>query len=347
MRDELHLMELVDRYLDGGMGAAEGGAFEERMRMNGELQGLVNEQRALREGLHRVQLRHALASAHRTWTIRRWMPWMVAGLVLLTTAAWLMRSPLEHDARIELPPARISEVPNGTDAAIAVSDSLPERLDLDIRVETMFTRTSSRAELWKDTACGDSIVTRLITDQGEAVDERVPTEQQVEQEGTVPAVSATSARAVRDQGDEDDLFHVVKLDQARPADAEPITEKMILATVERFENATKPEFPGGYEGMQRFILANIKQPRGTKKSGTVAVGFTVNKKGEVANVEVVQSLGRAFDVEAVRVVTSMPQWAPSRIGDRPVKSKLKVHVRFKGVPKERATGKRGDGPTAK
>lgn len=347
MRDELHLMELVDRYLDVGMAEAERAAFEERMRMNGDLHGLVNEQRALREGLHRIQLRHALASAHRTWTITRWVPWMVAGLFVLAAGGWLLRLPMEQDAHSEVPHMQVSQVPSEAEAGVP-SETISDTLDLDTRVETMFTRTPSKAETWADTACGEGrIVTRLITGQNGVVDERVATAQQVEQEGTEPAVSGTSVQAAPHWDDEDHIFRVAKADSSRATDTESDAEKTVLATVERFANATKPEFPGGYEGLQHFILDNIKQPRGTKKSGTVTVGFTVNKKGEVTNVEVVQSLGRALDAEAMRVVTSMPQWAPSRIGDRPVKSKLKVHVRFKGMPSKRATEKRTHGPSAK
>jgi TonB family protein len=337
MRDELHLMELVDRYLDGGMGEDERMAFEERMRASGELQGLVDDQRALREGLDRVHLRKALASAHRTWTITRWVPWMVAGLFLLAAGGWFLRSSTEREAHSEVPHVQVSEVPNGTGTDFPTSDPLPEQLDLDTRVETVFMRTPSSAERKLDTTRGEGrIVTHLITRQSEAVQERGTTAKPVEQEGTTPAGAGTSAREPVHRDDDDHIFRGNRSDSVAPPVPEPDGEKTVLATVERFENASKPEFPGGIEEMQRFIQDNLKQPRGTKKSGTVTVGFTVNKKGEVVNVEIIRSLTRAFDAEAVRVINCMPLWEPSRLGDRPVKSKLQVHVRFKGVPKKRA-----------
>ena len=337
MRDELHLMELVDRFLDGGMGEAERAAFEERMRANAGLQGLVDDQRALREGLDRVHLRKAIDSAHRSWTIRRWMPWLVAGLFVLAAGGWLMQLPTEHEALPEVPQVQVSEMPKGMDTGVPAGDSLSEPLDLETRVETMFTRTPSKAEGWADTACGEGrIVTHLITQEKGRIDEPMPASQQDERTGTAPVASGTSAQAVPDRGDEDYMFRVAKPDSSRPTEVQPDAEKTVLATVERFENATKPEFPGGIEEMQRFIQDNLRQPRGTKKSGTVTVGFTVNKKGEVANIGIIRSLGRAYDAEAMRVITSMPQWEPSRLGDRPVKSKLEVHVRFEGVPRKRA-----------
>ena len=346
MRDELHLMELVDRYLDGGMGAAERAAFEERLGANVGLRALADDQRALREGLHRVQLRQALASAHRNWSITRWVPWLVAGLFVLVAGAWWVRQPVEHDARPEVQHEGAGNMPTPPETFLVPSDSLTEPLDLDTRVETMFTRRPSKAERWADTVCGEGrVVTRLITQESAVADEPDTTEHLIAKNQSA-RVSAVEYRAASGQLD-DRYFHMTKTDSLAPADAEPTMEKTVLATVERFENATKPEFPGGMEEMQRFIQDNLKQPRGTKKAGTVTVGFTVNKKGEVTNIEVVQSLGRAFDAEAVRVITSMPQWEPSRSGDRPVKSKLQVHVRFKGVPKKRATERRADGPMEK
>jgi len=348
MRDELHLMELVDRYLDGGMGEVERTAFEERMGANAELRALVDDQRALREGLHRVQLRQALASAHRNWSITRWVPWLVAGLFVLVAGAWWVRLPVEHDARPEDQHEGTGDILTPPETLLVSSDSLAEPLDLDTRVETMFTHTPSKAGRWADTSRGEGrIVTHLITEDGGWIDEPAPVSPQVEHVEMPGSVSSTSAEFPVDVGLHYRPGQEISADSIIPSDVEPDAEKTVLATVERFENATKPEFPGGMEEMQRFIQDNLKQPRGTKKSGTVTVGFTVNKKGEVTNIEVVQSLGRAFDAEAVRVITSMPQWEPSRSGDRPVKSKLQVHVRFKGVPKKRATERRADGPMEK
>ena len=157
MRDELHVMELVDRYLDGEMGETERAAFEERMRTNGELHGMVDDQRALREGLHRVQLRTALASAHRTWTVTRWLPWMAAGLIILAVGAWFMRPPAEHDAHAEVAHVEESDVPKAPETVIVASDTFTEPSGMDARIETVFTCPPLQAENWADTARGDVV----------------------------------------------------------------------------------------------------------------------------------------------------------------------------------------------
>jgi periplasmic protein TonB len=54
----------------------------------------------------------------------------------------------------------------------------------------------------------------------------------------------------------------------------------------------------------------------------------VNKQGHVVNAKVENSLGARFDAEALRVISQMPDWEPCRVGDRPVKSKVEVPIRF-------------------
>lgn len=63
MRDELHLMELVDRYLDGSMTEADRSAFEARAEASNELRLLIEDQRALREGVQRLHLRSLAVKA--------------------------------------------------------------------------------------------------------------------------------------------------------------------------------------------------------------------------------------------------------------------------------------------
>ncbi|HRH38694.1 MAG TPA: hypothetical protein PK760_10130, partial [Flavobacteriales bacterium] len=63
MRDELHLMELVDRYLDGAMTDPDRAAFETRANENAELRQLIEDQRALREGVARIALRGVVTSS--------------------------------------------------------------------------------------------------------------------------------------------------------------------------------------------------------------------------------------------------------------------------------------------
>lgn len=81
MRDELTLMELVDRYLGGELNATERAAIEERLRTNAELRALVEDQRALHGGMKRLALRPAVNKAYRSYKWGKWIPGV--GLIFL------------------------------------------------------------------------------------------------------------------------------------------------------------------------------------------------------------------------------------------------------------------------
>src|SRR5690348_15548309 len=91
MRDDLHRMEMADRYLDGAMSAAERSEFEASIAASPELRQVIDEQRALREGMQRLHLRGALVAAHRGWVVKQWLPKIITLLVvggLVAGGAW-------------------------------------------------------------------------------------------------------------------------------------------------------------------------------------------------------------------------------------------------------------------
>ncbi|MBL7950628.1 MAG: hypothetical protein JNM62_02810 [Flavobacteriales bacterium] len=86
MRDQLHLMELVDNYLDGTMNNNDRAAFEERLRTNEELRVLVEDQEHLRRAARRSPVRAEAKAAYRKYRWGRMLPSMGIGLVLLIAA---------------------------------------------------------------------------------------------------------------------------------------------------------------------------------------------------------------------------------------------------------------------
>ncbi len=86
MRDELHLMELVDRYLDGSMNTEERAVFEARAKSSSELRELLDDQRALREGVARAHTRMAAAKAYRSYRFGKPGPWL-GGMVIIAITA--------------------------------------------------------------------------------------------------------------------------------------------------------------------------------------------------------------------------------------------------------------------
>lgn len=123
MRDELHLMELVDRYLDGSMNTADRAAFEVRASKSAELRELIADQRALREGVARVPVRAAAAKAYRAYRFGKPGPWnggSVIVAVIIITAAVLMlkREAPTYDERGDAPQATIEEAITATEDAL-------------------------------------------------------------------------------------------------------------------------------------------------------------------------------------------------------------------------------------
>ena len=78
---------------------------------------------------------------------------------------------------------------------------------------------------------------------------------------------------------------------------------------------TMPEFPGGFDAMAKYLVANIKYPEESRKNGvqgTVFVTYVVEKDGKVNHVKILRGVNDECDLEALRVVKSMPDWTPGK-----------------------------------
>ncbi|MBL7747486.1 MAG: TonB family protein [Chitinophagaceae bacterium] len=74
-----------------------------------------------------------------------------------------------------------------------------------------------------------------------------------------------------------------------------------------------PEFPGGQEGLQKFLSRYLSTPGGLNsgEKKVVKVKFKVDKDGSVNTFEIVTSGGNEYDNEVVRVCKKMPKWIPA------------------------------------
>ncbi len=92
-----------------------------------------------------------------------------------------------------------------------------------------------------------------------------------------------------------------------------------------------PEFVGGNEAMIKFLTKNLKYPRDAEQkglSGTVVVGFTCGKAGEITSVYILKGVSASLDKEAIRVVQMMPAWKPGKNNGVPVTVKFQVKIRY-------------------
>ena len=94
-----------------------------------------------------------------------------------------------------------------------------------------------------------------------------------------------------------------------------------------------PQFPGGMAAMMRWIKENVKYPTVSLENGSqgrAIVSFVVETDGSISNVEIVRSTGdKHLDNEAIRLVKSMPKWAPGKQVGKNVRVKYTAPIMFK------------------
>lgn len=96
----------------------------------------------------------------------------------------------------------------------------------------------------------------------------------------------------------------------------------------------RPEYPGGEAALMEYLRSNLQYPENCKKNkvqGRVLISFVVNKDGSIVEPAVVKSAGPAgveLDVEALRVVSSMPAWTPGMQNGEAVRVQYTIPVAF-------------------
>jgi TonB family protein len=114
-------------------------------------------------------------------------------------------------------------------------------------------------------------------------------------------------------------------DQAKDGVVEIKLKKTFVAVEEM------PSFKGGVQAMQTWIADNLKYPGEAKKekiTGSVPVNFVVTSSGKVKDVKISQSVNPLLDAEAVRVVSSLPDWTPGYQNGKAIDVRMKVNIDF-------------------
>ncbi len=116
-----------------------------------------------------------------------------------------------------------------------------------------------------------------------------------------------------------------------------------------------PEFPGGEQALRKFIAQNVKYPAKARKngiSGKVYVKFVVTKTGKVDHVSIargidteeikhvtvvgykegsndaIETSAKLLEEEAMRVVSSLPDWKPGKQRNKPVNVYFTIPINF-------------------
>lgn len=121
-------------------------------------------------------------------------------------------------------------------------------------------------------------------------------------------------------------------------DPEPQIDCYIIVNIPRDKNAPyeyaqqMPQFPGGEVEMLKFFSKYTKYPAIAFENGiqgTVLVRFAVMKDGSIEQVQVVRSVEKSLDDEAMRVVKLMPKWMPGQQNGENVNVWFTLPVKFK------------------
>ena len=90
-----------------------------------------------------------------------------------------------------------------------------------------------------------------------------------------------------------------------------------------------PTFNGGTNAeFSKWVQANIRYPEGTTAKGRVSVSFTVSESGKVMDVKALQGPDQKLNDEAVRVISSSPDWTPALKDGKPTAIRLVIPVNF-------------------
>lgn len=129
------------------------------------------------------------------------------------------------------------------------------------------------------------------------------------------------------------VFLTIQLNAQSTLDyAEDFTE---LTNIEQNLTSEKinsqPEFPGGNKELVKYLTKNIKYPRNSRNSscrGKVIVCFKIETDGEIADVKIVKGVNKILNIEAIRVVESMPNWNPAILNGNTISQVISIPIVF-------------------
>ena len=96
--------------------------------------------------------------------------------------------------------------------------------------------------------------------------------------------------------------------------------------------STPPTFPGGDQMLMLWIGQHVVYPEGAMKrgeKGRVTVSFHIDENGKITQPKVERGVSADLDAEALRVISSMPDWKPGTKDGKPVEIRYMLPITFK------------------
>lgn len=118
---------------------------------------------------------------------------------------------------------------------------------------------------------------------------------------------------------------------------------------------TQPEFPVGIKALMTFLAKSIQYPVKAVREGIqgrVITNFIVHKDGSISDINIEKGVDPLLDAEALRVISTMPNWNPGIEKGEPVNVRFTLplifrlegdrNMRKKPLDETRAKSKRGE-----
>lgn len=105
-----------------------------------------------------------------------------------------------------------------------------------------------------------------------------------------------------------------------------------VSAQEQKDKIEEPQYPGGRKELLKYMERNMSHPAEMRKmgiEGEVVVEFFVERSGIISGVNVVKSLSKECDEEAIRLTRYMPRWVPGKKNGVPVRYKMTMPINFK------------------
>ena len=127
-----------------------------------------------------------------------------------------------------------------------------------------------------------------------------------------------------------------KIDVKMKEDATQLSEVVVTGFGQAKDEDREPvitlaEPIGGKKAYDKYLESNLKYPEEALKNkikGKAGIEFTVSEDGSLKDFLVIKKLGYGCEEEIIRLVKEGPKWIPSREGNKPTESTVRVRMRF-------------------
>ena len=143
---------------------------------------------------------------------------------------------------------------------------------------------------------------------------------------TKTLVAQDSPQIQVEQKKESIKIEPIKKQLSKPKSVEPETESIME------EVYLEPEPVLGYPHLYEYFNTNLRYPQEALKDsvqGISTITFIISPNGKPDQIKITQSLGNAFDAEALRLIAGMPEWKAATLNGRSVSSKISLPLTFK------------------